>query len=91
MANFFLKNCIINVSLPLKTDDCKLSQIVPIHKSGRKEYIRNYRPISKIPCIPKLLYPPQRGYISFVNTFVTPRNNDLGPYVPWRHLISVKL
>ena len=27
------------------------------------------------------LYPPQRGYISFVNTFVTPRNNDLGPYV----------
>ena len=36
------------------------------------------------------LYPPQRGYISFVNTFVTPRNNDLGPYVPWRHLISAK-
>ena len=23
------------------------------------------------------LYPPHRGYISFVNTFVTPRNNDL--------------
>ena len=22
--------------------------------------------------------------------FVTPRNNDLGPYVPWRHLISAK-
>ena len=37
-----------------------------------------------------LLYPPQRGYISFVNTFVTPRNNDLRPYVPWRHLISAK-
>ena len=36
------------------------------------------------------LYPPQRGYISFVNTFVTPTNNDLGPYVPWRHLISAK-
>ena len=29
-----------------------------------------------------LLYPPHRGYISFVNTFVTHRNNDLGPYVP---------
>ena len=37
-----------------------------------------------------LLYPPHRGYISCVNTFVTPRNNDLGPYVPWRHLISAK-
>ena len=36
------------------------------------------------------LYSPQRGYISFVNTFVTPRNNDLEPYVPWRHLISAK-
>ena len=36
------------------------------------------------------LYPPQRGDISFVNTFVTPRNNDLGPYVPWSHLISAK-
>ena len=36
------------------------------------------------------LYPPQREHISFVNTFVTPRNNDLGPYVPWRHLISAK-
>ena len=28
------------------------------------------------------LYPPHRGYISFVNTFVTHRNNDLRPYVP---------
>ena len=28
------------------------------------------------------LYPPHRGYINFVNTFVTHRNNDLGPYVP---------
>ena len=37
-----------------------------------------------------ILYPPHRGYISFVNTFVTPRNKDLGPYVPWRHLISAK-
>ena len=31
-----------------------------------------------------LLYPPQRGYIKFVNTFVTPRNNNLRPYIPWR-------
>ena len=33
---------------------------------------------------PLFLYPPHRGYISFVNTFVTPRNNDLGHFVPWR-------
>ena len=66
IANFFLKNCAINISLPLLLifnkslssgsflDDWKLSQIVPIHKSGCKEDIRNYRPISKLPCIPKL-------------------------------------
>ena len=45
---------------------------------------------SKLFKIYAFLYPPQRGYINFVNTFVTPRNNDLGPYVPWRHLINAK-
>ena len=40
--------------------------------------------------ISPFLYPPHRGYISFVNTFVIPRNNDLEAYVPWRHLISAK-
>ena len=34
------------------------------------------------------LYPPHRTYISFVNTFVTHKNKNLRPYVPWRHLIS---
>ena len=34
------------------------------------------------------LYSPQRTYL--VNTFVTSRNNDLGSYVSWRHLISAK-
>ena len=32
-------------------------------------------------CLHLLLYPPRRGYISFDNTFETPRNNNLGPYV----------
>ena len=66
MAKFFLKNCAMNISLPIFLifnkslssgiflDDWKLSQIAPIRKSGCKEDIRNYRPISKIQCIPKL-------------------------------------
>ena len=41
--------------------------------------------------VPLFLYPPHRGHISFVNTCVTPRNIDLRPLVPWRHLISAKL
>ena len=39
--------------------------------------------ICSIFCIDSLsvlfLYPPHRGYIHFVNTYVTPRNIDLGP------------
>ena len=31
-----------------------------------------------IPTKLEFLYPPHREYISFVNTFVTPRNNDVG-------------
>ena len=33
----------------------KISEVVPIHKSGIKHDVCNYRPISKILCIPKLL------------------------------------
>ena len=36
-------------------------------------------PAATLFLIESFLYPPQRVYISFVNTFVTPRNNDLGP------------
>ena len=35
-------------------DNWKLSQIVTILKSAGKQDIRNYRPVSKKPCIPKL-------------------------------------
>ena len=60
-----------------------LSNVFSTSKVGPKVIAPNI-------AILQFLYPPQRGYISFVNTFVTPRNNDLQPYVPWRHLISAK-
>lgn len=66
ICNLFLVNCSKFVSLPLFIifnmslstgtflDHWKISQVVPIFKSGNKQDICNYRPISKIPCIPKL-------------------------------------
>ena len=60
------------------------------YKSHTLKKLYNISNILIIIIFSYFLYPPQRGYISFVNTFVTPRNHDLGPYAPWRHLISAK-
>lgn len=66
ICNDFLKQCskyvcpallIIfekSLSVGVFLDHWKVSQVVPIFKSGSKQDITNYRPISKIPCIPKL-------------------------------------
>ena len=66
IANIFLKNCTDTLSFPLLLifgkslstgeflNRWKLSQVVPIFKSGCKQDITNYRPISKILLIPKL-------------------------------------
>lgn len=67
ICNLLLKSCSNSLSYPLflifqtslstgKFLDCwKIAHVVPIHKSGCKQDISNYRPISKIQCIPKLL------------------------------------
>ena len=65
-ANIVLNKRYLHLSLPLFLlfkkclssgvflDRCKISKRVPIHKSGSKQNICNYRPISKIPCVPKI-------------------------------------
>ena len=66
VANIVLNKCYLHLSLPLFLlfkkslssgvflDRWKISKLVPIHKSGCKQDICNYRPISKIPCVPKI-------------------------------------
>ena len=47
---------IINLSLKNGAfpDQLKIAKVRPIHKSGRKDTVNNYRPISLLPCISKL-------------------------------------
>ena len=66
LATVVLKNCCFSISLLLYLlfneslthgqflDDWKISEMVPIHNSGSKQDICNYRPICKILLIPKL-------------------------------------
>lgn len=63
----FIKNCMFNITTPLliiyklSLESCtfperwKLSHIVPIHKSGDRTDVANYRPISKISIFAKML------------------------------------
>ena len=77
ISNIFLYNCTATLSHPLLLifqkslltgeflNRWKLSQVVPVFKSGCKQDITNYRPISKILLIPKL-------FEKIVTTKITP-------------------
>lgn len=67
ICNIVLKQCCSSLSLPLFNifkkslltadflDRWKISEVVPIHKSGSKIDVCNYRPISKILTVPKIM------------------------------------
>ena len=46
------RNSIDNVSFPEKM---KIAKATPIFKAGKKELVTNYRPISVLHCLPKIL------------------------------------
>ena len=49
---FFFNLCISNAVFP---DNLKVAVIIPIHKAGRKDSFTNYRPISLLPILSKIL------------------------------------
>ena len=51
-----IKTCGDTITLPLNLfpDDCKKSNVVPIHKKESKNLIKNYRPINLLPIISKV-------------------------------------
>ena len=92
IPEIFLKKCMTNLCKPLHIifnlslqtgvflDSWKSSFITPIHKSGSKQSIENYRPIAKLQLIPKVfeslvktkMYDAVKAYISpFQHGFVT--------------------
>ena len=67
IPNYVLKNCAMSLCEPLHhlfvqcfnqsylPEEWRIHKIVPIHKSGDKSSVRNYRPISLLCCVSKVL------------------------------------
>ena len=49
--NIIFKTCLRMVKLPL---EWKKANIVPIHKKGNKQAVKNYRPVSFLPIFNKI-------------------------------------
>jgi len=85
VSSFLLKNSIKNISQPLThlfnlsfstgvfPDHFKLAKVIPIYKNGDKNLMSNYRPISLLPIISKimekLLLKRLQSYLAKINFF----------------------
>ena len=47
--------CNLSISLSIFPDDCKIAKLKPIHKKESKTEPKNYRPISLLPLISKIM------------------------------------
>ena len=64
---------ILNLSIKLSTvpDECKIAKLKPLYKKGKKTDPKNYRPISLLPVISKIL---QKVIHDQTMEFVTKKN-----------------
>ena len=53
------KNCLSSNTFP---DVWKKANVIPVHKKGDKQVLKNYRPVSLLPICGKLLNPCQSGF-----------------------------
>ena len=47
--------CYYSYQLDIFSDRMKIAKVIPIYKAGVKTDVNNYRPISVLPCLPKVL------------------------------------
>ena len=64
----------MNLSIKLSTvpDECKIAKLKPLYKKGKKTDPKNYRPISLLPVISKIL---EKVIHDQTMEFVTKKNN----------------
>ena len=65
---------LINMSMSegIVSDELKIAKIIPVHKSNAKDDISNYRPISLLPSISKIL-----GKVIYKRTFHFIQSNKI--------------
>ena len=76
LAKPIAKICIISISSGLFPSDCKIAKLKPLYKKGSKTNPENFRPISLLPLISKVI---ERIVYDQVDNFVL-QNNILNNY-----------
>ena len=63
--------CNLSIKLSTVSDECKIAKLKPLYKKGKKTDSKNYRPISLLPVISKILEKVIHGHTM---DFVTKKN-----------------
>ena len=71
-----MNNCIKNGVFP---DSLKIANVIPVFKSGERDVLSNYRPISILPCISKVFEKIiSKRLTDYFNTIGIPSKNQFG-------------
>ena len=82
-----VKICNISISSGFFPNDCKIAKLKPLYKKGSKTNPQNFRPISLLPLISKVIERIAFCYSKII--FCTIINQDLGKTIPPTSLSSM--
>ena len=72
LATPIVQICNLSIKLATVLDECKIAKLKPLYKKGKKTDPKNYRPISLLPVISKIL---EKVIHDQTKEFVTKKNN----------------